>query len=136
MGLAQAFNLAITPHVECKKIIKNKKVSTHTPTSIGTVINGSKEPNFNFDSNETSSEDNSILLHASLGRRESKPRFASCMTSIVKLTIQTVELCPLMKEFLNFLLANYVCNLCQPSRMIIPNLNLWNKNFQSLCMGF
>jgi hypothetical protein len=44
-------------------------------------IRGSKELDFNFDSNETSNEDEFNLLHASLGRCESKPRFTSCMAS-------------------------------------------------------
>jgi hypothetical protein len=44
-------------------------------------IRSSKEPYFNFDSNETSSEDEFSLLHASLGHCESKPRSTSCMAS-------------------------------------------------------
>jgi hypothetical protein len=74
MGLAQAFNSAITPHVEHKKIIRNKNASTHTATSIEMEIRGSKDLDFNFDFNETFSEDEFNLLHASLGRRECKPR--------------------------------------------------------------
>jgi hypothetical protein len=60
---------------------KKKKVLTHTATSIGMEIRGSKEPNLSFDSNETSSEDEFNLLHASLGCCECKPRSTSFMAS-------------------------------------------------------
>jgi hypothetical protein len=78
MGLAQAFNLAITPCVEHKKISKK---ATHTTKSLGVEISSSKETNFNFDSLETSSDPDFNLLDPSMTCRESRPRSASYMAS-------------------------------------------------------
>jgi len=78
MGLAQAFNSAITPCVEHKKISKK---ATHITKSLGMEISGSKETNFNFDSLETSSDPDFNLLDPSMTCHESKLRSASYMAS-------------------------------------------------------
>jgi hypothetical protein len=48
MGLAHAFNSAITPQVEQKKSTKRNKPATNI-TSLGMEINDFKEAYFNFD---------------------------------------------------------------------------------------
>ncbi len=64
MGLVQAFNFAITPHVEHKK--KNKKGHMHTKVSMGMEINGFKKIDFDFNSNETFIEEfNKCWMHQS-----------------------------------------------------------------------
>ncbi len=78
IGLTQSFSSTITPHLEhknftCKKVI-------HTTISLGMEISGCKEVNFNFDSNETFSDDGSLQFE-SLGCHKCKPRVASCMAS-------------------------------------------------------
>lgn len=78
IGLTQAFNSTITPHVEhknctCKKV-------THTTINLGMEISGYEDVNFNFDSNETFNDDGSLQLE-SLGCHKCKPRVASCMAS-------------------------------------------------------
>jgi hypothetical protein len=77
MGLAQAFNLAITPCVEHKR---SKKVR-HTTKSLGMEINDSKKANFKFDSPKTFNDADFNLLDPSITFYESRPRSASCMAS-------------------------------------------------------
>jgi hypothetical protein len=75
MGLMQAFNSIITTRVICKKLVRRmKKVLMLPITNMGMEIYGDKEPNFNFESNETSSKEDFNLF---MSCHEILPRCAS-----------------------------------------------------------
>ena len=79
VGLGNAFNASVQPVV--RRTIRfptNKRAKTMSQGRSGMEIHGFKEPDFNFDSDESNSQDDLTILETPIGSLQNRPKRASC----------------------------------------------------------
>ena len=79
VGLGNAFNASVQPVVRRSiRYPTNKRAKIASKGRSGMEIHGFKEPDFDFDSDESNSEDELAILDAPTGFLQNRPKRASC----------------------------------------------------------
>ena len=79
VGLGNAFNASVQPVVRRTiRYLTNKRAKSVTQGCSGMEIHGFKEPDFDFDFDESNSEDDLAILETPTGSLQNRPRRASC----------------------------------------------------------
>ena len=79
VGLGNAFNASVQPVVRRSiRYPTNKRAKIASKGRSGMEIHGFKEPDFDFDSNESNSDDELAILENPTGLLQNRPKRASC----------------------------------------------------------